>query len=325
MSGVHYRFAAVADIHIDREDHGRHIYFRYAEENFRRALDTIRQLGCRFIISAGDQITNAAGGEEEWALYRRIIDGSGYAGTVFEALGNHETRFAKYGGCTLEESLADFIRYTKLAEKPVDAPAGRTYYEYLDPAFGDSFLFLSLENGVSTNKLDNFSPAQMDWAEEKLALRTAEGRRVFLIQHAPILRYGAGDDRDDPAYRGSIRLTAEDGTPFPNNRRFHALTKKYRNAIWLSGHTHVDFRDNVNFADENGTACRMLHIPALAGTTRIVRRADGTHMLDRAFHPHVAQGYVADVYEDRTVFRAVNFCGGAVYPQFIYTVPRNST
>lgn len=320
----HYRFAAIADVHIDRENGGKNIYFHYAEENFARALDTIKELGCRFIISAGDQITNASGGTDEWRRYREIIDRSGYTGEIFEAPGNHETRYAQYG-CTLEESLAEFIKYTRLNEKPVAAPRGKTYYEYLDPVFGDSFLFMALENGARTNLIDNFTADQMDWAESTVARRTAEGRRIFLIQHANIFGFGAGDDAENPAYAGAMRMSGENGAPFCGNRRFKKLTERYKDVIWLSGHTHVDFADDVNFTDNGGESCHMLHIPALAGTTRIVRCGDGTSALDRTFRPHVAQGYIADVYADRVTFRAVNLYDGTPYPKYIYTVRRNSS
>lgn len=316
-----YRFAALADIHIDFENGGKNTYFIHAEQNFTRALQVIQERGCDFIISAGDQVTNAAGAKEEWARYREIINRSHYRGAIYEAMGNHETRFAKYGGCTIDQCRREFITYTRLDEKPVQRPSGTTYYSFTENTFGDAYIFLSLENGVDTNLIDNFSDAQMDWAEEIIARYTREQRRIFLIQHAPFYGFGAGDNNDAPAYAGSIRLTNEAGKPFLNNRRFFDLVHRYKGMIWLSGHTHVDLRDEVNYSDDNGNACRMLHIPALAGSTRIVKGENGGNTLDRTFYDDEAQGYIITVYRDRIVFEGINFLSDRLYPPLIIDLP----
>ena len=321
MTAPLYRFAVISDVHIDLEDGGKKTYFTYAEDNFLHALRTIKNLGCRFIVSAGDQITNASGGTAEWRRYRELIAQSGYDGLILEALGNHETRCAKYG-CTLSHSLGEFLAYAGLEHKPVNLPSGKTYYEYLDPTCGDSFIFMALENGADANLLDNFSAEQMDWVERLVEKRTKESRRIFLIQHAPIYAYGAGDRTDSPAYAGSIRMQDECGKPFPGNRRFKALIESRKNIIWLSGHTHVDFADNVNFANE---ACRMLHVPALAGTTRIIADKSGGFTLDRTFRPHCAQGYHVEVYDDKTIFQGYDFYSGDPIEKILFTIPRNST
>lgn len=317
-----YRFAALADIHIDLEDGGAKTYFIHAETNFSRALEVIQARRCRLIVSAGDQVTNASGASAEWQRYRDLIRRSGYRGLTLEAMGNHESRYAKYGGCTVQDCREEFIRCTDLAEKPVIRPAGKTYYAYLDDVFGDVFLFLSLENGVDTNRIDNFSGEQLDWAEAQIEQFTREGRRIFLIQHTPVSGFGAGDDPAAPAYDGSLRLTDDTGKPFPNNRRFFDLICRYRQLIWLSGHTHVDFRDDFNCSDGNGRACHMLHIPALAGSTRIIKSSDGSQTLDRSFPGDCAQGYIAEVYENRVIFRGIDFLSDWFYPPYTYPIDR---
>ena len=303
----HYRFAAVSDIHIDLENGGKNTYFLYAEENFRRMLSVAKERGCEFIVSVGDPVTNASGAREEWLRYREIIEGSGYRGHIFESLGNHELRFAKYGGCSLEESIREFLVYTGTKDKPVRYTKGKPYYEHLHPLFGDSFLFMATENGYDVSCLDNFSDEQMDWAEALVEKRTREGRRVFLIQHAPLFGFGAGDDSENPAYEGAVRTVAENGEIFRNNLRFKRLIERYKDVIWLSGHTHLRFEDEKNYSNNEGSACHMLHIPALSGTTRLSYDNEGNRILDRAFREDEAQGYLVDVYEDKTVFSALNF------------------
>ena len=50
MENKSYRFALVADIHIDLEKNGENTYFIYAEENFRQLLQAAKKHGCEFII-----------------------------------------------------------------------------------------------------------------------------------------------------------------------------------------------------------------------------------------------------------------------------------
>ena len=96
-----YRFAVLSDIHIDLEDGGRRTYFIHAEKNFKRALEISKELGCDFIVSAGDQVTNASGAVEEWRRYRELISASGYSGQVFEALGKPTTNTSSRFSATL--------------------------------------------------------------------------------------------------------------------------------------------------------------------------------------------------------------------------------
>lgn len=318
----HYRFAIISDIHIDLEDHGDKTYFIYSAENLSRALETIQKLGCDFMISAGDQVTNASGAVEEWRLYRSIIDSSGYKGKIYEALGNHETRSAKYGINTLSECIGDFIKYTRLSRKDIVRPDNKPYYMMTEPIFGDVFIFMAPEMGMNVNELDNFSDEQIEWADSLLKKYTVEGRRVFMIQHANLYAYGVGDDVSCPAYDGAIKTVDKSGNIIKNNLRFKKLTEEYRDMIWMSGHTHTDLSDNVNYSDNGGKSCHMLHIPALAGTTRLSYDSNGSRTLDRTFHRGSAQGYIADVYADRAVFSGVNFYSGELYHDHTYTVYR---
>lgn len=317
----HYRFALISDVHIDLENGGKNTYFIHAEHNFSRALEVIKRRNCDFIISAGDQVTNATGATEEWRRYREIVDRSDYRGQVFEALGNHELRYAKYGGCTIEDCQEEFLRFTRLSQKPVIREQSKTYYAYLDDTFGDAYLFLSLEYGSDTPLTDNFSEEQMDWAEEMTDHYTHEKRRVFLIQHVPFHAFGAGDDNENPSYGGNMYLYDENGGPFAGNRRFYDLIHRYKDLIWLSGHSHIDLRDEVNYSTAGGTACHMLHIPALAGSTRIAT-INGKRGLNRTFYGDAAQGYIADVYENEVIFSGIDFLHDRFYPEYVYTIKR---
>lgn len=308
-----YRFGALSDIHIDLENGGRNTYFSNASKNFARSLIVCAERKADFIISAGDQVTNASGAEAEWAEYRRIIAGSPYKGAVYEAIGNHEMRYTERGGDVLR-GTAEFIENTGLDGSADTIARCKPYYEWREPISGDHFIFMALENGYATAASDAFSDEQMDWADGLLKRYNADGHRIFLIQHACISGFGAGDDRDDPAYGGSLN------TRFENNARFRRLVETYKDMIWLSGHSHVDFADNVNYSDEDGSACHMIHIPSTAGTTRICRDGRGRFTLDRTFYEENTQGYLVDVYADAVVFCGVNFYDNRLYPAYTYII-----
>ena len=320
-----YRFAALSDIHIDEQDGGKNIYFTDASDHFALALKRCDERDVDFVVSAGDQVTNASGTTLEWLEYQRILAESDFKNPVYEAIGNHETRYAKYSECAVSCGIEEFILATGLNDRVDTIKKGKPYFEITQKDTGDHFIFMALENGVSTNEIDNFSDEQMNWVESLLEEYTGDGRNIFLIQHSPISHYGAGDDREDPGYEGTIRLADDEGEPFVNNVRFKNMIEQYPDVIWLSGHSHIDFQDDVNYSDEDGTSCHMLHIPSVANTTRLTYDDEGNRTLDRTFYDDTTQGYLVDVYDGCTVFNGENFYDDKIYPLYSYIigVPHN--
>lgn len=317
-----YSFTALSDIHIDYQDWGSgdESYYPNSDENFKKALNLSATHNVDFIVSAGDQVNNSSGSTKEWLTYQKIIADSNYANPIYEAVGNHETRFSSYVDAAPNSDLEEFILGTGLNDGSYAVPVSKTYYE-ITAKNGDHFLFMSLEEGPTPNKQDNFTKAQLDWLEGKLSSYCNDGHKIFLIQHSLLYGYGAGDDRDDPGYGGAIKMYDEDNQPYVNNQRFKSIIEKTenRNVIWLSGHTHVDFRDEVNYSDENGTSCQMFHIPSCSNTTRIKYNADtGHNELDYTFYDDTTQGYIVDCYDDVCILNGINLYYDKIYPQYTY-------
>ena len=299
MEKKSYTFGLISDVHIDREGGGERAYFRMAEENFADALRFFRERDTAFILSAGDQITAAEDVEPEWDAFRRIIRDAGYDRPIFAAFGNHEARTAYTRGVPMTELYHAFLAATR-EHRGFDA-AGELYYRFTEPMFGDRFIVMACEGGMQVPFVDEFSSSQLDWLEAQLIEAQREHRRVFLVQHASVYGCGVGDDADRPAYDGSLH-TGED---FPNNTRFMRLLSEYPDTIWLSGHTHVDLRDGVNYR-KAPDSCHMIHIPALCGTKRLISGDGGRRVMDRTFRPDTAQAYLVRVFEDRAEFIGVN-------------------
>ncbi|MBQ6626797.1 MAG: metallophosphoesterase, partial [Ruminococcus sp.] len=257
-----YRYAALSDIHIDRQHGSDAGYYVNADKNWAQTLDVCVDREVDFIISAGDQVSNAWGATQEWLTYQQILAESDYVNPIYEADGNHEPRGSANSNCDVACSNEEYSLATGLDADAQSIVENKDYYEVTEPTTGDHFIFMS-EVNAHPGENDNFSKEQLDWLEGLLAKYKGDGKKIFLIQHALIQGYGAGDDTFDPSYQGGIRMQhAETGEQFPNNQRFKAIIEANKEIIWYSGHTHIDFRENQNYSSENGTSCHMVHIPS---------------------------------------------------------------
>ena len=311
-----YRCEVLSDIHIDCQDGGTNTYYTAASDNLLRALNIAQERGADFVLTVGDNITNASGATLEWLEYQRVVAASDYDGPVYEAIGNHEMRYCQYSDCELDCGIEEFISATGLDGTAAAMEMRKPYFELTEPVSGDHFIFMALEGGYDPAECEEFTDDQITWLEDLLRRYSGDGHRIFLLQHSLISGYGAGDDRDDPAYGGSMTATAA----YPNNLRFKKLIEQYKDVIWLSGHTHVDLRDDVNFSDEEGETCLTFHVPSSAGTTRLSYDDDGARVLDRTFYDDATQGYILDAYAGAALMCGVNFYDNKMYPAYTYII-----
>ena len=245
-----YRYAALSDIHIDMQHGTSAGYYEYSVAHWENTLKQCVDREVDFIISAGDQVTNAYGATLEWLTYQQVLADSDYVNPIYEADGNHEPRGSVNAGCDDACANEEYSIATCLDKDANSIVGGKDYYEITEPNTGDHFIFMSEVNG-HPGENDNFSTEQLDWLEGLLAKYKGDSKKIFLIQHALIQGYGAGDDVDDPGYAGGIRMThAETGEQFPNNQRFKAILEANKEIIWYSGHTHLDLKEDKNYSSE---------------------------------------------------------------------------
>lgn len=319
-----YRYAALSDIHIDVQHGTSAGYYEYGEAHWENTLKQCVDREVDFIISAGDQVTNAYGATLEWLTYQKILAESDYVNPIYEADGNHEPRGSVNAGCDDACANEEYSIATGLDVDSQSIVDGKDYYEITEPNTGDHFIFMS-EVNAHPGENDNFSTEQLDWLEGLLAKYKGDGKKIFLIQHALLQGYGAGDDVDDPGYQGGIRMAhAETGEQFPNNQRFKAIIEANKEIIWYSGHTHLDLKEDKNYSSENGASCHMIHIPSACNTTRFTRDANGYKVLgsstDYTFYDDATQGYFVDVFEGATVLYGTNLYYNKVYPAYTYII-----
>lgn len=323
-----YRYAAFSDIHIDMQ-HGQTAgFYVNSQKHWAQTLDACVDRNADFIITAGDDVTNADGATLEYLTYQKILADSDYVNPIYEASGNHEPRGSYNHGCDSSCADEEFAIGTGINGNTDDINAAKQYYEITEPKTGDHFIFMG-EVHAHPGENDNFSKEQLDWLEGLLNKYKGDGKKVFLIQHALIQGYGAGDDTFDPGYQGGIRMSVTDEetgvtTQFPNNQRFKAILEANKEIIWYSGHTHLDFRFEQNYSSENGTSCHMVHIPSACNTTAYYTDENGVKYLgtstDYTFYEDTTQGYFVDVFEDATILYGTNLHYNKVYPRYTYII-----
>lgn len=311
-----YTFNSYSDIHIDEEKWGGPAaYWQYSEKNWEQALEYSVKKKVDFIVSSGDQVTNAKFDnlDKEWKAYQSILAQSDYVNPIYEAGGNHEVRQDN----VVKEELAAYVKGSGLDSSISTIESGKTYYTMTEPKTGDLFIFMSLEAGYRPAKYDEFTDEQLDWLEKTLKDNYNKGKNIYLIQHALISGYGAGDDTVNPYYGGSINKD------LPSAKRFMSIIEQYPDIIWISGHTHEDYRLGYNYSNNNGTSCNMIHNSSVGNPTTL-KTEDGKTSISYEFHEDNSQGYYVQVFKDTILFNGANLHDQKIYPAYSYIIKGNT-
>ena len=300
---VIYSFSTYSDIHIDKGS----LWYVDAEKHLNSALQYSTKKKTNFIVVSGDVVTNDSSDArpKEWDAYQKILSSSSYLEPVWESDGNHDMRQG------VDVGIKDFVKATGTDGLTSDLP----YFSMREDEAGDIFIFMALELNKAPNKADEFTDAQLNWVKSVLEENYGK-RKIFIVQHAPIDDYGAGDRMEKPYYGGMLN---------PDNsstKKFKEILEKYPQVMFISGHTHEDFAMGYNYSNEGGTSANMIHVPSLAGSTMPDSKDEG---LDRnngkGFN---SQGYYVEVYYDQVVFYGVNITDGLIYPQYSYVMQANA-
>ena len=290
-----YTFNTFSDIHIDKGS----LWYVNAEANLKQALKFSVNKDVDYIVVSGDVVTNDSGPDKEWDAYQKVLSRSDYVNPVWESDGNHDMRQSVSSG------LKSFVK----GSGTDGSDSGLSYFSMTEEKTGDLFIFMSLELSKSPQSSEEFSDKQLAWVT-KLLEENASTRNVFLVQHAPVKGFGAGDRMSNPYYKGLLN------TDYASNQKFKELLLKYPNIVFLSGHTHEDFVMNYNYDDANGTAAHMIHTPSLAGSTMPNSSDDGLERNGgKGFN---SQGYYVEVYRNSIIFYGANITDEKIYPLYSY-------
>lgn len=292
-----YKFNSYSDVHIADDN-----WYKNCEKNWAQALKFGVDKETDFIVSSGDLIS--FGREAEWERYERILANSDYVNPVYESNGNHDIRD------DVTKGNKTFVKASGTDNTIANYDANKPYYYVTEKSTGDLFIFMALESNTNPGAADEFSSAQMTWLKNLLDKYYDTGINIYLIEHAPINGFGAGDRMSNPYYKAHLSEN------YDSTVQFKALLKKYPNLIWMSGHTHLDLSLNYNYSNENGTACNMIHNPAVAGSTKANSSDNGLDYNDG--YGFNSQGYYVEAYEEQIIYYGANLTDELIYPAYSY-------
>ena len=297
-----YTFCSYSDVHMDCSG-----FYTKSKDRWSNALEFASDKNADFIITSGDMVTNnqsydRSNCEREWRDYLDILNRSSYSNPIWESDGNHDMHTIGKPGL---KYFIDSTGTNDLFENFDDS-----YYYIIEPRTGDLFIFMALEESSDPKTCDEFTLEQRYWVEDLLNQYYGTGINIYIVEHAPIEGFGAGDRMENPYYIGMLKPEYE------STRWLQSILTNYKGIIHMSGHTHEDFCMNYNYSDENGTACNMIHNPSVACTTMPNKTDDALDY--NGGLGNGSQGYYVEVYKDNVIYYGVDLTEGLIYPLYSY-------
>lgn len=321
-----YSFASYSDFHISEGGYGLTNY-PYDNEHELAAWNVAANRGVDFVVTTGDHINNQRaddnGGNNpylaaEWRTYLKNLAKSEYTGPVYEAIGNHELwnydTESSYRNMDWQTGSKAFVGVTGLDSTSTSVNSGKAYYEITEPKTGDHFLFMALEGGFYTDRVDEFSDAQLTWLENKLKAYQNDGHNIFILEHSNFYKWGAGDRLTKPVYDIPLKDTN------PSTVKLKNLLQTYKTPIFICGHTHFKFSLQHNYSDNSGTSATIIHNSSVGAVRDMNPNKTGTDARINDHSLEQTEGYVVEVYNGATIFYGVNLYYNKIIPTATYMV-----
>lgn len=237
-----------------------------SQNDFINALNFYNENTVDFIIVNGDLVNE--GYEVDYQKYLELVNTYSNNIPIKTIRGNHECYYD--GGYDASNTrFADYI-------------GGANYYEYIRD--NDVYLFLSCMKEAG----DNLTSEQTTWLTQKLA--EYADKRVFLFTHYPYGEVGSIGNLVDKTQM--------------SNSTFLNLIKQYKNIVYFSGHSHINFESqelnkyaNIKKASD---MCHRVHISSLARP----RIWNGSELVNLS---EGSQGYLMDVYDNGILLKGYDF------------------
>lgn len=272
-----YSVGLLSDIHIDGNGDGNNSDSGNSTTDFQRALEYFNNNeNVDFTAVCGD--VTFYGYLQDYQKFNELISQYSTNKDVKTIRGNHEC---------YENGEANYNSSNTQYQDNV----GPLYYEYLYN--NDVYLFVGINEESSSNL---FSGEEINFLKEKLNLY--RNQRVFLFVH-----YYYSEVGNVNGISNHSAINDSEG----NGKKFVDIIKHFKNVIYFSGHTHLDFRlqkygKNANIK-ERGDICHRVHISSCSKPRISVDGGTGTATVDE----EGSQGYVMDVYENGIMLRGIDF------------------
>lgn len=287
--------AMISDTHIEQYEILRKAFLKTGINNIKRAKSPVDAL-----VVAGD-LTNYAD-EESLSIYYEII--RNYLPeniTPISVAGNHDIGHAgdrDVTDITREQALANVIRY---------------HNEYCNDNITSNYFatevkgyrFIALGDEVVDGghwDAPSMTQEQLDFLDTQLAEGTAEGKPVFVVSHWPFedvngantIWDGSGIEKTDFEYK------------------IREILEKYDNVFYISGHAHGGVRST-----DIGEMYSMPMAEQINGVTYINLPTFG--IVNWFGLTWSGTGAQLEVYNDKVIFRPVNYLTRNWYTNSVYT------
>ncbi len=314
LGEAEFSFGALSDSHMNYEQHNRGAFAK-----LRYAMDFYAEKDMDIVIITGDATGDRGENPDLEAQYEKhieIINDSDFDfDKVYESIGNHGN--TPKDAPLLDKYLGGGDEVHPFEESP--------YFHVLFEGEGNKrdnlFIFMAQEINAPGDSAayDNFSKEQIDWLEGLLTQYGKTETNIFIIEHAPFLGYGAGDI-ENGTYTACITFKKE----YTQTMRLKALLETYKDAIVMSGHTHVSFYEDANYSDEYNSFARTVHIGSTSQpcgygeSATMIRSYDGRRQVTPEYG---SEGYTVEVYSDYIVYTGYNFSTGKKIPCACLLIP----
>lgn len=278
----------ISDIHLEPNGFFRNGILKQGLRTMNRSRSKIDG-----IVVAGD-ITNYAD-ELSVKQYYEIIKKLAPA-PVVTAAGNHEIGHAgdrNVTDITREEALANFIKYQNEYAGTNNTTNYYTYYinGYKFIVLGDEVVDGGHWDAVSMTQ------EQLDFLDNEL--ESANGEPVFVVCHWPI----KGINGEEFIWEGS-------GID-PEEYNVKGVLEKYKHVFYISGHMHSGISSTI--ADEK---YGIHSAQQVNGVTYITLPSFG--LVNQYGIPWFGTGAQLELYEDKVLYRPVNYLTGNWYTNSAY-------
>lgn len=291
-----YSFGLLSDIHINLQSGDNNA------STFSNAMAFLEEQGCSFVCISGD-LTNTGFymyendetietvnwyDETQFAEYKRICDLHPNM-PVYECCGNHES-YVK----PITENQTELAEYTG------------QILRYVITHGNDVFIFVGQAD--ENRPMDGGS-----WAWLMDTIEEYKNSRCFVFIHP----YVDADDSGNPLRLHETPLFdyAKVDVDGYSKGTFKNYLEEYPNVILFHGHSHMRFENQESVSNANYSTAlgfKSVHIPSTAYCRDIRSGA--------IVKQEIAQGYIADVYENHVVLKGYDFTANSFVPIAQYCI-----
>lgn len=239
------------------------------------------------LVLAGD-ITEDSAAEEYDKMYGYLSVAP--INNFITAAGNHDIRNKSYS-----ETKKSFVDFTNKLNASAGSSLKIDSMHYSYTVNGYKFIVLGSDETVFEEA--SISTSQLNWLDSQLKSSANKGKPVFVVMHQVLKNtHGLPD-----TWGSSIKTAGSVGA---QSDKIKNILNKYKNVVLITGHLHTGFG---KYSYEKIGNIHSVNLPSVG-----VDNNDG--------YNENGLGYIAEVYDNKVVFKARDFNKGEYLSQYNITI-----